>query len=128
MIYYLSSLFAITCYASLTVIAKKLQGDIPPFAFIGLTMTFLTLMAGAASFLFEKNFTLSSINTSAWFTLFGFAAINLAGFAIMLFAISKIPIVEYQIIAVITPIIGGLLAYFILSEGLSAKYFIRKSN
>jgi len=87
-------------------------------------MAFLTVIAGGASYFFEKNFTLSIINTPTWFTLASFAAINFTGFAVMLFAISKIPVVEYQIIAVITPIIGGILAYFILSEGLSLKYFI----
>lgn len=50
--------------------------------------------------------------------------INFIGFSLMLYVIGKIPVVEYQIIAVIMPIITEFLAFLVLSEALSARYFI----
>ncbi|MEM7618813.1 MAG: EamA family transporter, partial [Pseudomonadota bacterium] len=67
---------------------------------------------------------LSGISMPTFSFLSLFALVNFIAFAVMLFAISKIPIVEYQLIALLTPIFGGVLAYFILSEGLSIKYLI----
>jgi len=124
MIYYLTGLVAITGYSLLTVLAKKVQTDIPSFAFITVTMVFLTLFSGIASLFYEKNFSFASISMATLGQLALFAFINFVAFAVMLFTIAKIPVVEYQLIAMLMPIISGVLAYYILSEGLSAKYFI----
>ena len=124
MIYYVAAVTAIFGYALLPVLAKKLQADIPSFAFIAITMAFLTLFSTIASFIHEKEFSLSGISMPTFSFLNLCALVNFLAFAVMLFAISKIPIVEYQLIALLTPIFGGILAYFILSEGLSIKYFV----
>lgn len=42
--YYFVGLAAVTCYAALPVIAKKLQIDIPPFTFIAATMLILAVL------------------------------------------------------------------------------------
>lgn len=59
-----------------------------------------------------------------WSLIILFSVINFIGFSLMLYVIGKIPVVEYQIIAVIMPIITEFLAFLVLSEALSARYFI----
>ncbi|MAZ76919.1 MAG: hypothetical protein CMH31_06435 [Micavibrio sp.] len=115
---------AICGYASLGVLAKRSSLDVPPFAFIGVTMVFLAGFAITASLLTEKTFSISSLTGQSWIWMIGFAVINFIAFSLYLNAIGKMPVVEYQIIAVITPIIGGILGYLILSEALSPRYFI----
>lgn len=121
--YYLIALIAISCYATLSVIAKKVLSDIPPFTFITITMIFLAIFSGISALFFEKNSIFSALSTH-WLWIIGFSLINFIGFALYLYAITKMPVVEYQIIAVITPVIGGGLAYLILSEALTTRYFI----
>jgi len=121
---YAIALLAICGYASLGVLAKKSSFDVPPFAFIGITMIFLAGFAITASLLTEKSFQIGSLQPQAWIWIIGFALINFIAFALYLYALGKMPVVEYQLIAVITPLIGGILAYFILNEALSARYFI----
>jgi len=125
MIYYLLACVAIFCYATLPVIAKKMQADIPSFTFISITMFILMVLSGIAAFFYEReSFQISSLTTANWGLLVLIGVINFIGFSMFLFAITKIPVVEYQIMLTSMPIISGILAYFILSEGLSVKYFI----
>lgn len=121
---YIIAFLAISCYASLTVINKKMIGDIPPFSYIAITMLLLSGIGFVASFFFEKDFSFSSISEKNWSLIISLSTINFIGFALLLNAISKIPVVEYQIIAVMTPIVGGLLALIFLSEALTVRYFI----
>ena len=121
---YFAAFAAITGYAALIVIAKKVQLDIPSFSFIAITMALLTLFSAIVAFIYEKDFSITNLSQANWIWLISFSLINLVAFSLLLFAISKIPVVEYQIIAVITPIIGGSLGYLILSEALTARYFI----
>lgn len=99
-------------------------GDIPPFSYIAITMLLLSGIGFVASFFFEKDFSFSSISEKNWSLIISLSTINFIGFALLLNAISKIPVVEYQIIAVMTPIVGGLLALIFLSEALTVRYFI----
>ena len=121
---YIIAFIAIICYASLGVIAKKVQIDIPPFTFITITMIGLMGLSAIVAFIYERNFSISTITPMTWLWLIAFATVNFVGFILYLNAIGKMPIVEYQIIAVITPIIGGILGYLILAEALTMRYFI----
>lgn len=118
------AVLAICGYASLGVLAKRSSFDVPPFAFIGITMVFLASFAILASVITEKHFSITALTPQAWAWMIGFALVNFAAFTLYLYAIGKMPVVEYQMIAVITPLIGGVLAYLILSEALSMRYFI----
>src|SRR5690606_15098453 len=123
-IFYCVAFLAITGYAVLPVMAKFMQASIPSFGFIAITMVFLSLMAAATSYFFEKDFSLSAIPASSWVWLIGFSLVNCAAFALMLLSIKHIPVAEYQLIQLATPLIGGLLAYILLKEGFNPKILI----
>ncbi len=122
---YLFAFVAIGCYASLPPLAKKMMlGQVPPFAFIGITMAILSALSFSACFAVEKKFSFQSLGWSEWKGLVFFAFVNFLGFTLYLFAIKNIAVAHYQIIGLITPLIGGLLAYFILREPFYGKYLI----
>ncbi len=120
---YILAFIAVTCYASLTPLAKKLvTGEIPPLALIATSMIFLSVYAIIASLFFEKDFSFSKIETTTWLGIAAFSFINFVGFALYLMAIKDIPVTQYQIIFLISPIITGFIAYLILSEEFKMQY------
>ncbi len=124
MFYYMIGFIAVSCYASLTVLNKIMQKDIPPFTYIAITMILLSFFSATIAILYEKSVNLSQIIQQHGLLLIGFSIINLIGFALLLLAITKISVFEYQIIGLLTPLIGGVFAYFILQETLTAKHLI----
>lgn len=121
---YLTAFVAISCYAMLSPIAKKMQLDVPPLAFIAITMFFLCLFSAALSFITERNFSIQSISGVTWGWLGLFAFTNLMAFFFYLSALKQMPVAEYQLIFLISPIVGGMLAYFMLGEEFKTQYLI----
>lgn len=121
---HLAAFLAVTCLAVLPVLAKKLQLDVPPFAFIAITMAGLCVFASIASFCVEKEFSVLAMNTKIWMGLILFSAVNFVGFAIYLFAIRKIPVAHYQLIGLATPIVGAVFAFWLLGEKFKPQYLI----
>lgn len=121
---YIIGLLATTGYAILPVLAKKANVDVPPFAFISITMIFLSMFSGIASLFFNKDFSLLSMPSSVWIFLIGFAFLNFLAFAFMLASIKSIPIAEYQLMSLLIPIIGASFAYVILQEPFKIQYLI----
>ncbi|MDH5721749.1 MAG: DMT family transporter [Alphaproteobacteria bacterium] len=121
---YLVAFLAVTFYACLPVIAKKMNADIPPFAFIALTMLGLSLCGFFSSIAFEKSFVFSELQIDIYLWILLFAILNFFGFFLSLYAISQIPLVKYQMINMILPVITGILAFLILLEPFKARYLI----
>lgn len=121
---YITAFFAVIAYAALPVITKKMHLVIPPYAYIAVTMFFLYGLAAMASFIFEKDFSLTFIKPVDWSWLAVFALINCAGFALMIITVAKIPVAEYQLIYLLAPIVTGLLAFLILKEPFSWRYVL----
>ena len=122
---YLIAVSAICCYASLSVIAKKMIPEIPSYTFIGVSMAILSILSFVAGYFFEqKNFSFSSLSYKSWIWIAAFSLINFIGFVLYLMAIKDMPVAHYQTIALISPLIGGLIAFFILQESLSIKFFV----
>ena len=116
---------AVVNYAILGIIAKKVEAEIPPFAFIAITMAILTVLAFFASFLFEKSFNIGNIVTSQVVLLLLFAFVNLASFFFFLKAITGIPVPHYQLMAVLVgPIASAVLAYLFLGQEVGARFFV----
>ena len=122
---YLIAFAAVACYASLGVISKKMLPEIPPFSFIAITMIILSSLAVIGAILTKEkiNF-LNDLDYKGWVWVVGFSFINCVGFALNLKAIQLMPIAHYQVVALVSPLIGGLFAYLILSEQLNTKFFI----
>lgn len=119
---YLLAFLAMCCYASLAPLSKKLTLDIPPFAFIATTMIFLCAYGVIASFFVDKGFSYSKIEPATWGKLAIFSLVNFVGFFVYLYAIRHIAVAQYQIIYLASPVVGGLIAYLILSEGFKMQY------
>ena len=116
---------AVVNYAILGIISKKVEAEIPPFAFIAITMTLLAVIAFVASFLFEKSFNVGNITFSQIALFLLFAVVNLASFAFFLKAITGIPVPHYALIAVLVgPIASAVLAYIFLGQEVGARFFI----
>jgi len=119
---YFLAFVAMCFYASLTPLSKKLTIDIPPFAFICITMMFLSVYGLIASFLIDKDFSLSKMEPTAWLSLAAFSLVNFIGFFLYLYALKNIPSTHYQLIYLGAPVVGGILAYFILQEEFKMQY------
>lgn len=119
---YLIGFAAMSCYAVLTPLAKKIQLDYPPFAFVAMAMSLLAVAAGLFSIFFEKDFSFLSVKGSSWVGIFGFSLINLIGFVLYLLAIKKMPAAEYQMIYILSPIVVAFFAFLLLGEPFKMRY------
>lgn len=122
---YLTAFIAMISYSSLVVIAKKMLPNIPPFAFIMLTMFFLFLFAALASGLYEKSFgSISTFTKHDWIGVIGFAIVNLIAFSTYLWAINYIPVTQYQLIYLVSPLVVAFLAFLFLGEEFHMRYLL----
>ncbi len=121
---YLTAFVAIVCYASLPPLAKKFGIDLPPFTFIFITMLFLAGLSFVASRLIEPEFQLAAIPPKTLMSLGFFAIINMIGFSCYVISIRRLPIVEYQLLELIGPLVGGGIAYLLLKEAVSWRHLV----
>ena len=119
---YIIAFMAMSGYATLTVIAKKIQADIPSFFFIAITMAVLSVLSLMIALLYEKDFNVGQLSGENWLWLLGFSLLNLVSFVLLLFAIKYIPVAEYQLILLMSPIVGGGISYLILQEAFKMQY------
>jgi drug/metabolite transporter (DMT)-like permease len=117
------ALLTVTVYSLMHVIAKS-QIQVKPLLFIGISMGLVALFAIATALATDgpAAFTGLSLSLVGWLCVY--AIVNLAGFLLYLAVIGKMPIMQYQVIALTGPIIGGLLAFTLLREPLSTNLFL----
>jgi len=121
---YLVGICAIACYALLGPIVRKFAlTSFPPFAFIATANIILFLISLSCWALFERHFTPAQIQPMQWVWLTGFAALNFVGYYLYVRAMGGMPVSHYQLMALATPIFGGLFAWYLLKEPLSLKIF-----
>jgi len=123
---YIIGFLAMCCYASLAPIAKKLTNDgLTSFYLIFLNSAFLFVFSTIALLYNNGNFeVLKKISLPTWGYITLWAFINFIGFALYIWAIGKIPVASYQIMYLATPIVGAILAYFLLSETIQTKQIV----
>lgn len=121
---YIVTFISVCLYACLPVIAKKVHADIPPFSFMALTMAILSLCSFVADFFVDRHVEILKLPSSVWQGILAFGILNFLAFAAYMFAIARIPVAEYQLFYVITPIVTGLLAFAVLAEPFKANYMI----
>ena len=113
---YLVGIFSVFCYAGLSALSKKVLSGIPLFAYISVTMILLGLFSGAASVFYEKDFSLAKLTVPVWGGMLLASTINFIAIAAYLYAIERMPITHYQLMYILSPVIGGIVAYFLLNE------------
>lgn len=124
MLPYLVALFAVSSYALLGPIAKKLGTSLPPFAFIASSSLLVFLFSAAISLLTERAVLFETFRRIEWKWLLLFSAINIIGYVGYLWSISRIPVVHYEMFTVICPILAGLFATYLLGEAFHMRYLV----
>lgn len=120
---YLGAILALISYASLPVLAKFIGHDIPPFIFIAVVSFLVALMAlGLSLTQGEKISILSS--SQHYLHLLMFSVINIIAFWAFLYSTKSLPITQYQLFIILSPIIGAVLAKLMLGEPFEIKYMI----
>lgn len=122
--YYLIGFAAIICYALLSPIVRKLSlGTVPPFAFMMIANGFLFLFAVIGYWMMERG-SVAAMQPITWIWMFGFALLNFLGYYLYIKALSGMPVTSYQLMALATPIIGGLFAWYLLKEPITVKMLV----
>jgi drug/metabolite transporter (DMT)-like permease len=121
---YFIAVAAICFYASLSPMAKKIGFNLPPFSLIAISSFIHLCIAGSIAFAKERHVVLAGFDKIEWHWLLIFSITNLIGYVLYLLALSKIPVAQYQMFTLLTPIVGGLLAVLLLKEPFHARYFI----
>lgn len=85
---YLIAFFAVSSYALLGPIAKKIGPNLPPFSFIALSTFMLCVPAAIIGFLYEKDKIIDAVHTIHWSWLVAFSMINLVAYVGYLIAIN----------------------------------------
>ncbi|PCI01026.1 MAG: hypothetical protein COB76_02235 [Alphaproteobacteria bacterium] len=123
---YFLAFIAMTCYAVLTPITKKLTLSGLDGAYVILANSLLLGTISTVYIMATGNdwtpFTKGSKDMFIWACAMG--VINFVGFLLYIIAIAKIPTTEYQIMFLASPFIVALFAYFFLNEILELKHLI----
>lgn len=123
--YYLCGVFSIAFYALLSPLSRKLALDgFPPFSFIAISTFLVFLFSFSAALLFEHNFSFSSLSRTTWGVLTGFACVNFIAFFLFVKTVAGVPAVHYQILGMLTPVFGGIFAWFLLKEAIDWRMFL----
>lgn len=121
---YFVSFFAVSCYALMGPVAKKVGVDIKPFSFICFTSFLLFMATAALSYVYERGSVLSSFEKININWLIFYFVCNLVSYVGYLWAISRIPVAQFEMFGIFVPIIGGFFAWFVLKEPFHMRYFI----
>ncbi len=121
---YVVAFFALSAYALLGPIAKKVGTDVPPFTFIAASSLILMLSAGAIAFVFERQKVIPMFQDLQWSWVALFSLINLIAYVGYLWAINRIPVAQYEMFGVVMPVVGGLFAVALLKEPFHTRYIV----
>ena len=113
----------VAVYAAMHTIAKT-QISVPPYTFIAIAMGTVALFACIAAVFSNEAGALSSINKRQVLALVLYAAVNFIGFVLYLYVIGKMPILQYQLLSILGPIFGAIIAFAILREPLTSRFLL----
>jgi drug/metabolite transporter (DMT)-like permease len=105
-------------YALMHTIAKS-QISVPPFTFIGIAMGTVSLLAFATSFALAEG-RAPTVTSLAWLVAYG--VVNFIGFVLYLRVIGGMPIMQYQLVSIVGPVIGGAIAFALLGEPVAPRF------
>ncbi len=121
---YIVAAFAVSAYALLGPIAKKVGTALPPFTFITVSSIIIVVCAGTIAFFYERHQIMETFREIHWNWLALFSLINVVGYVGYLWAINRIPVAQYEMFGILMPIIGGLFAVVLLKEPFHARYLL----
>ncbi len=123
---YVVALMAMTCYAVLTPISKKLTQDgLTGYYIILINSIMLGILSLIAIIATGNNFdSIKKMSFSTWMFASALGVINFIGFALYIWAVARIPATEYQIMFLASPLIVAVVSYFLLTEPMQLKHLI----
>ncbi len=118
-------LLSVICYALLPAILKKVNQNIPPFTTIAISMFVLFAASFILSLIFEHGKILKVVtdNRNLFFALIAVGLINTLGFRLAIEGYKFMPLWQQTMFNLLTPVLSGIFAYFILGEAISMKLF-----
>lgn len=119
-------LLSVFCYALLPPILKKVNQNIPPFTTIAISMFVLFTSSLILSLTFEQGKILKSFAESRnlILALIAVGFINTLGFWLAIQGYKYMPLWQQTLFGLLTPVLAGIFAYFILGEPISMKLFL----
>lgn len=116
---------ATTLYALLYPLTKKANQHIPPFMVMAISMFVLFALSLIASLLFEKgfNFKGDDVRTSVLILII-LGAVNFIAFWLIILGYKYFEVWQIGLFSLLTPVLAGIFAYFILGEKLTINLFI----
>lgn len=121
---YVVAFFAVSCYALMGPMAKKVSVLLPPFTFIAVSTFILATIAGIIAYFFERKKVAIAFDTIHWQWLLVFSLANLVAYVGYLWAITKMPVAQYEMFGIFVPIVGGLFAWLLLNEPFHMRYLV----
>ncbi len=119
---YLIGFAAMSCYAALPAISKKILQDLPPITLIFTCVVFLSLYSGIWMLFYDKGASLSAMKGPTWGGVVILAAVNMGGYFLYMTTIKMIPVTQYQMIYIFSPIIAAFFALLLLGEPFKMRY------
>ena len=121
---YVTAFFAVACYALMGPVAKKVSVDIQPLTFIALASLLLTIVAGLFAYFYERQEALASLGKISLNWLGFYVVCNFISYAGYIWAITRIPVAQFEMFGIFVPVVGGFFAWLILKEPFHARYFL----
>lgn len=119
------SLLSAVGYALLLPLFKKGSTGIPPFTAMAISMFVLFSISLIFSIVFEHGLQLkmSALRTPITFLLLA-GAINVVAFWLELIGLKHLPVWQFALFTILSPVLSSIFAYFILGEPLTGKLFL----
>lgn len=118
-------LLSTTFYAFVYPLAKKANIRIPPFTTMAISSFTLVLIAVILSAIQEKGaFTKLSTEKNSLLLLILLGSVNFIAYWLLILGLKHIPVWQVTMFTLLTPILSGIFAYFLLGEQLSPSLFI----
>jgi len=112
-------------YASLTPLEKKANAELAPMTIMAISMFVLFLLSFIGSIIFEHPFSIKpEILKANILPLVLVGILNFFGFLLLILGFKHFPIWQQQMFYLLTPIIAGIIAYFVLGEVITVRLFI----
>lgn len=107
------------------VLLKRGARQIPPFAAMSISMIVLLVLSILCAVQFERSHWETIRSDRGGVVMLVLAgAVNIAAFGCLLRAYSYVPVWQYQMFYLLTPIFSAIFAYLIIGEPLSARMFL----
>lgn len=112
-------------YASLTPLEKKVNAELQPMTIMAISMFVLFTLSFIGSIVFEQLFSIKpAVLKANLASLILVGVLNFFGFWLLILGFKYFSVWQQQLFYLLTPIVGGILAYFLLGEAMTAKLFL----